>query len=120
MNYNHQLDLLSLEINRDINTRCITASAFFDFKINELLKNKNYEPQDVIPDIKIIQSLLKKRGYSKYGNIYTKGFVYVMINEGYHLRQINIKHDIKGAKWYIINESFVTGLSIALTYFERI
>ena len=120
MNFNKQLEVVRLNINRDIEQKCNNANAFLDIKFNRLLKNYGVNKLKYnVSDTEIIQTLLKKRGYIKYGDIYTKGFVFVTFSDGKELTQINVKHDIKGAKWHVINDSFVTGLVIALNYFER-
>ena len=119
---------IRLNIKRDVDQKCNNANAYLDLKFNSLIKKygvvntdelKRLKIKDVVSDVDIIQVLLKKRGYIKYGDIYTKGFVFVTFVEGKELTQINVKHDIKGSKWHVINESFVTGLVIALNYFER-
>lgn len=128
MNIDTQLKVISLNIHRDIEHKCNNANAFLDLKFNKLIKEfgftntekiKRLKIKNVISDIEIIQTLLKKRGYVKYGDIYTKGFVFVTFGDEKELKQINVKHDINGSKWHVINESFVTGLVVALNYFER-
>jgi len=129
MNFNTQIDLVGLDIQKHILIKCDTANAYLDLRFNQLIKKygvtsdeqiKELKIKDNYSDVEIIQILLKKRGYSKYGNIYTKGFVFVTFGEDKELKQINIKHDIKKSKWLSINDSFVTGLVIGLNYFERI
>jgi len=94
MIFNKQLDFISLNIKMDISNKCNSANAYFDLKINNLIKKygvtdkkkiKKDKIKNVISDIEIIEKLLKLRGYDKYGKIYTKGFVVVILNEGKEL-----------------------------------
>jgi len=111
-----ELDLLSLRIKRDIEDKCNLANAYLDLKINKEYSEAN------IDQIDIVSSLLKRKGYSKNGNIYTKDFVYIKVESKESIKSIHIKHDIPKIKSgiNIIGESYLTSLVIALDYYERI
>lgn len=63
---------------------------------------------------------LKQRGYNSYGNVYTKGFVIVMIilDSKKNIQYIEISIDVPNGKKTVIKENFATGLMISLEYFK--
>lgn len=82
-------------------------------------KSKEKYENSILP---IIEGFLKRRGYDKYGSIYTKAFVvvYLNIDTNKNLSSITIQHDIQNSKPTTISESFISGLNIYLNYFERL
>jgi len=116
---------------RDVDNKVNALDALCEMEINRLHKKycssygeyeslKNKQKIKLSSDKDIITTMLKRRGYDKYGDIFTKGFLYIETNHGQEINHINIKHDIGNSKPYYIDESFVTGLAIALNYYERI
>ena len=81
-------------------------------------------PKNIINDdaLKRCENILKQRSYNRNGNTYHKGFVYVTIEVvDRKLKSIHVYHDFGSKpKGQRIDNNFVTGLMIALPYFERI
>ena len=69
---------------------------------------------------KLIEKYLERRGYVvntlSRNRLLTKGFVCVAIHNNY----IEIWHDIPNNKSSFVNDSLLTGLPIALRYYEKI
>lgn len=88
--------------------------------INKINFNKK-EKEIKINELLIVEGFLKRRDFVKYGNIFTKGFLIIIINESKgKIDDIIIKYDIKNSKPFRINSSFITGINIAINYYERI
>jgi len=104
-------------------------SNLFDF-IDLLAEQKKWELSTKITNETMLpvfnksvgENFLKKRGYFLSGfvlngkPIWMKDFVCVQIEDNL----IRVWHDLPKAKPSFIHQSFITGLPIALNYFERI
>lgn len=104
-------------IKQNINDSVNYANAFLDMMIKNI--SESVECSCDVDENKIIETLLKKRGYSKNGNLYSRDFVLIQVlNDG----KLRIKHDVPqmGNKWQIIDKSCISGLIISLNYYERI
>jgi hypothetical protein len=81
-------------------------------------------PKNIINDdaLKRCENMLKQRAYNRNGNTYHKGFVYVTLEVvDRQLKSIHVYHDFGSKpKGQRIDNNFITGLMIALPYFERI
>jgi len=79
-----------------------------------------------VDETEIVSSALKRRGYLKYGNLYTKGFsvfeIKTMPDKKTKIDEVRAWIDIPGkeTKSQIIKKSFVTGVIIMANYYERI
>ncbi len=79
-----------------------------------------------VDETELVSSALKRRGYLKYGNLYTKGFnvfeVKAKPEKKTKIDEVRAWVDIPGkeTKSQIIKESFVTGVIIMANYYERI
>lgn len=72
--------------------------------------------------LKHVDSFLKKKGYQKYGNLYTKGFVVFEVVEKTGENPVIFVWQDFGApkRKQRIEVSIVTGVIIAANYYERI
>jgi hypothetical protein len=76
---------------------------------------------DTVDPLEFIDKHLKRKGYDKYGNIYTKGFVVIDLKfKSKELSQIEIFIDQTSRSRLIIDENFITSLIISENYFSRI
>jgi len=101
--------LVSMRINARIDDQADVAQAFF----------RNWKVKVEETDhIGLVSQVLKRKGYSKYGNLFTKGFVCFEIEKA----TIKVWVDIPRiqTKKQIITESFVTGVIVAANYYERL
>jgi hypothetical protein len=76
---------------------------------------------DTVDPLEFIYKHLKLKGYNKYGDIYTKGFVVIELKfKSKQLTQIEIFIDQASRSRLIIDENFITSLIISENYFSRI
>jgi hypothetical protein len=94
----------------------------FGISLSGVKFNTSKDGHTTLDELELISGLLKRRGYSKYGNLFTKDFVAVVveISDLRSITKITIKHDITNSSECVITESFITGLNIYLTNFERL
>jgi hypothetical protein len=72
-------------------------------------------------EVEFIDRYLRKKGYDKYGDIYTKGFVVIKLNlKSKEIVSIEIWVDQVSKSKQQIENNFSTGLIIAENYFSRI
>jgi len=69
-------------------------------------------------EYKVIESYLKTKGYSKNGNLYTKGFVAIEVHS--KINTIYIYHDGISKNKTSITKNLTTGLVISENYFSRL
>jgi len=77
--------------------------------------------KNTVDELDYIDKYLKKKGYIKYGNIYTKGFIVIEIKlKSKEIDSIEIFIDGISKNKQIISENFTTGLIISENYFSRL
>ena len=116
-----EFKLIKDKINNDIHRRCIEASAYLDLKINSIATKEI--TTEKVDEVQIFTTLIKRMGYSKYCNMFSKNFVLVeLIGHAGTISEIKVKHDIPGmkTKWHVINESHLSSLMVFVNYFERL
>jgi hypothetical protein len=112
--YTNQLDISLIKINNKTKLKSEYAKSYLDFKLNELFIKRKIKPFQ--SKLAIIQKILKIKGYEKYDNIYTKGFIKVIVNGD--INSISVEIDVKDCNATLIFSSFVTGLITTLNYYE--
>jgi hypothetical protein len=71
-------------------------------------------------ELQFIEKYLKRKGYDKYGNIFTKGFVIIEVKvSNKEIQSIEIFNDISKIKQQI-TVNFSSGLIVAENYYSRI
>lgn len=130
-----ELEFTKNRIHLQIDDRCNDMNMYLSLKYNLRDVKKVKSKEDVngkhksitkyVPesDYEIVNKILKLRGYDKYGNVFTSGFVCVIIDfDGDNVNSVCVKHDIPKTttKDFILSNSIITGLPIALNYFEKI
>lgn len=101
----------SARINARIDDQADVAQQFF--------RNWNVKKEDIDERALVVQTL-KRKGYSNYGDLFTKGFVCFEI-EG-SIDKIKAWIDIPGlsTRHQEITESFITGVIVAANYYEKL
>lgn len=112
-NYDAIIIQAQLRINQRIDDQADVARAYF----------ANYgRPSEKLEDYDFICNTLKRKGYDKYGDLFTRGFhcfEIVRHRKSQKLELVKYWTDVPSAKVFEINKSFVTGVIIAANYFER-
>ena len=74
-----------------------------------------------VSDTDFIERYLKKNGYTKYGDLHSKGFILIELHKkDRKVTSIEVWHDKVSTTKQVINDNFSTGLIIAERYFSKI
>jgi len=97
-------------MNNRIEEQYISSLAFFQerhqyFELNEL---------------ELTTTILKKKGFDKFGNLFTKGFLCVEIftDKEKQITNIDIWVDVKNTKVQRITKNFITNIIISVNYYS--